>query len=359
MLESIPNILTWRNASEFHGSLLETHRTSLLEEYQERMALFLAAGIGTHVDRLSRELPQSSIDRILGAPETANILLFEPRTKFRHFLNAIVAEHALLGNSEVDEGVWTALFDYYIQPNEEGKTGTPCDVMAAPRLRNGIPIDLSSPQAEHTYFPTADPSLPLTGDEASIAKVRLAQALDAIAVVSPAASELIQKYVRVILLRKDAEAQALITCSYDHFTGKVGFVNVHLSKISLGRLMDGLVHEAIHSFLYMLEEGRPFFPTEEAANLMGLNSPWSGRMLRLHTFLHACYVWFGLWQFWKEAMILEAVSLPETCRMLDRARSGFFRPEMVDRIRELDPHLTRDAKPVIQLINDVRSGEYD
>ena len=167
MLECIPEILDWGNASAFHASLLAAHRTSLLDEYQERIALFLKAGIGARAARLTRELPDSSVDRILAAPETVNKLLFEPRTHFSHFLNALVAEHRLLGNPvDPEESVWTALFDYHFPSIQNGTSRASLETMAAPRLSNGTFLDISSPQAEQTYFPISSPSLPLTNEEA-------------------------------------------------------------------------------------------------------------------------------------------------------------------------------------------------
>jgi hypothetical protein len=358
MLEMLPDILAWKDASSFHAGLIEMHQASLRHEYQERVALFLKAGIGARVTRLTDELPDRSLDRIFAAPETAHKLLCEPRTHFSHFLNSLIAEHRLLGNAvDPSEPVWTALFDFHLGPPENG--ASPSRNVVAPRLKGGIPIDLCSPQAEYTYFPPHGSSLPLSAEEAERARDRLEQALDAIAGISAPASDLIRRYVKVVILRKDADGNRLMSCSYDHFTGKMGMLNTHSTTVTLPEIMNGLVHEAIHSFLYMLEEGRPFFPSEEVSYSMKLQSPWSGRDLPLHSFLHACYVWYGLWHFWKKAVEAGFEPLAESRVMLNDARSGFFKPEMRDRVIELVGHLTSHARPVGALVEQARAGKYD
>jgi hypothetical protein len=358
MLERLRDILAWKDASSFHAGLIETHQASLRDEYRERVALFLRAGIGARVARLTEELPVRSLDRIFAAPETAHKLLCEPRTHFSHFINSLIAEHRLLG-SAVDSGepVWTALFDYQLWPPEHGVSRS--RNVVALRLRNGIPIDLWSPQAEHAYFPPDGSSLPLSAEEAERARQRLEQAFDAIACISPTASDLIERYVKVVILRKGVNGNLLTSCSYDHFTGKMGLLNLHSTAVTLHEIMNGLVHEAIHSFLYMLEEGRPFFASEEVSYGQKLQSPWSGRELPLHSFLHACYVWYGLWLFWKKAVEAGFEPLTESRAMLNDARGGFFKPETHDRVAELVSHLTSHAQPVGALVEEARAGKYD
>jgi hypothetical protein len=350
VLETVPEILEWGDASAAHAGLLHAHKDRLLGHYEERLARFVKARVGTRLARLSGELPGGSLDRILAAPETVNKLLFEPPTHFRHFLHAVIAEHRVLGNPvDQPEPVWTALFDYHCPPLGEGTPDGASTPVAAPRLANGAPLDFASPQAEASYFPISGPTRPPEPHEREIARSRLDQALDAIMAVRPPAHEMVSRYVQTIVVRKDPDEQYMVTCSYDHWTGKMGLTNIHLPRFGLARIVDGLVHEAIHSFLYVLEEGRPFFESEEVGNTLGLVSPWSGRVLRYHTFLHACYVWLGLWRFWEAAFAAGFEPADDARAMLEHARSGFTKPELGDRIRDLAPSLTEHARPLLRL----------
>ena len=41
------------------------------------------------------------------------------------------------------------------------------------------------------------------------------------------------------------------------------------------------------------------FSTYRKAQGIAAISPWSNWRLPLRTFVHACFVWFGLWHFWR------------------------------------------------------------
>jgi hypothetical protein len=357
MLQLVPQVLTWHPAVALHSHVIAGHRALLEKEYEERLSLFVKAGIGTRACQMTRWLPDSSLDRFLTAPETADRLLHRPRTQFSYFLDALIAECRLVGNwIDSSELIWTALFDYCF-PAVQDRNGI-LNMVAARRLSNGIPIDLVSPQAETAYFGLPIDSIRLTESEADFAIDRLDLALHAIAKLNGPAAEMIQRYVKVIILRKHAEGEVLYSCSYDHFPGKMGLLNAQAAGINLCRLMNAVLHEAVHSFLYVLEEGRAFFWDEDVGNKLQLQSPWSGRSLRLHSFVHACYVWFGLWQFWKLAETQKPYTSPDAQIMLERARIGFFKPEMADRIYSLSRYLTRHGKLVIDLIDDIRRGKY-
>ena len=66
-------------------------------------------------------------------------------------------------------------------------------------------------------------------------------------------------------------------------------------------IAEALVHEAIHSLLYMQERCHPWVPAELYAPVPRVVSPWRGRNLALRPFLQACFVWYGILQFWGKA----------------------------------------------------------
>jgi hypothetical protein len=44
--------------------------------------------------------------------------------------------------------------------------------------------------------------------------------------------------------------------------------------------------------------------------------------------------------------------------MLARARAGFFKPEMRNRISSLEDYLTDHGRPVTELVSDICNGRY-
>ena len=62
---------------------------------------------------------------------------------------------------------------------------------------------------------------------------------------------------------------------------------------------DALVHEAIHAVVYRLELIEFLHLDDRASLAQQTTSPWSGRSLTLRSFVHACFVWYGLWHLWQ------------------------------------------------------------
>ena len=82
----------------------------------------------------------------------------------------------------------------------------------------------------------------------------------------------------------------------------------------------------IHSLLYTVELDEPFILDREAVENMRIKSPWTGAELPVHSFLHACLVWFGLWQFWSLALHNSRFSMDHRVQeQLQGAEVGFTR----------------------------------
>lgn len=101
---------------------------------------------------------------------------------------------------------------------------------------------------------------------------------------------------------------------------------------SPGLLAEALLHEAVHSLLYMLEFSRPG-TLAPAVNPMG-TSPWSGRRLDAWTLIQASFVWFALVAFWTRV----AAVRPEPLAV-ERARhaAGGFRARQIVPASALTP----------------------
>ena len=352
MPETISSVLTWTDASEVHGRMLSGHAALLAKRYEEKLERFRRAGIGGRLTALSESLPKGALSVMQMAPESVCKLLYEPE-HFSHLLSSLIAEHRRLGNAvEPRDSVWTALGDSYFPGN--GGSAVPFE---APRLSNGIPVDYESPQVDTSIGLASGGYHKLTRCEAELGVEKLESALSGIGQASPEVRCLLDAYVRVIVVRGGEPRNTFASASYDNYIGKMAFCNLDSDAVPQARIMDGMVHEAIHAFLYVREEEQPYFSHREAANALVAVSPWSGRTLPVHSFFHACYVWFGLWQFWRRA--LKAGFQDETAvQLFQRARDGFFHPELPSRMTALSQHLTLEARRVEDLVREVRAGQY-
>jgi hypothetical protein len=95
-----------------------------------------------------------------------------------------------------------------------------------------------------------------------------------------------------------------------------------LERVDLAVLVDALIHESIHSFLFTCEEVETKFIVHPVqAEQQKILSPWSESELRLPAYVHACIVWYGLYWLWIRAV--DSISPKRRREMQDRAFAGF------------------------------------
>ena len=120
------------------------------------------------------------------------------------------------------------------------------------------------------------------------------------------ANQYVKKYINslvaVIIMKKFEHAKELnnvsVTSSNGAYVGRILFGNV--DTYSSEEIIDGFVHEATHSLLYMVDDLSQWMPNYEVSNKIGkiIKSPWTGNMLTVRTILQAVFVWYALYQFW-------------------------------------------------------------
>jgi HEXXH motif-containing protein len=133
--------------------------------------------------------------------------------------------------------------------------------------------------------------------------------------------------LQTVLLRKVADQGSFASSSWPDRPGVIGIVNAHRPDLPGERLVDALVHESIHSLLYLVEAREPFYLSSVARRAYTARSPWTGRDLSLHSYVHACFVWFGLWNFWRQASRDAEAAIIQN-ELANRARGG-FRPRLL------------------------------
>lgn len=81
--------------------------------------------------------------------------------------------------------------------------------------------------------------------------------------------------------------------------GRILLVNPHLKGVTYPVLVNALIHESVHSLLYRIEMNIPIFKSNDSNDSHFLESPWTGNILRAITYVHACFVYFGLNSYWR------------------------------------------------------------
>jgi hypothetical protein len=350
-----PEVLLWDERSAALRETVEAEYGVLLNE--AFLHLWSKDGTGSagleEVQGLVRDTPADALARLLRAPRSSRRLLW-PRAgeaaRTRRFLRAaLLAERQVLGlNGGPLSAGWTADCRAYIRSNGS--------VVAQPTLSNGlIPLDLRSPHAR---------SLDLMGGSRIVRDVRstpstetatrtverLEAAWRGILAAGGTTAGCVAAWTRVIV-PQSSPSGLFWSGSNGEYVGRVVLVNIAEERVSIEEIVDALVHEAIHGFLYMHESLEPWvldlsLYTDEGA----IVSPWSGTLLPVRPFMQACFVWYGLTMFWAQHVGSGAFDQERTYYLLGRALAGFrgdsladllapsrdaIRPELVDLIDEL------------------------
>jgi HEXXH motif-containing protein len=156
---------------------------------------------------------------------------------------------------------------------------------------------------------------------------QLGQAQRGIAVVSGGIGAFTTQFIKVLVLQQDGEP-SYSAYSTQQYPGRAVMRNPQLVDVAL--IAESIVHEAIHSLLYMLIQSYPW-GIEDSSFEDGpkVTSPWTGRILPLSTFLHACFVWYGLLHFWSRALTTAAFPALRIRGRLSRAALGFLGPSLL------------------------------
>jgi hypothetical protein len=229
--------------------------------------------------------------------------------KLRNFIQ--LEEHLGDRSRPAPPSSWSALGDYYsgsgsddhmISPGIDGESGFDEDrPFFAPKAGH---IFLDAYSSHTALKPPPDSQLVEltrhTQSELAIAKGRIENGLALVRSVSHCAATMVYNSVHVLNLRKLSDDETCTSSwSWRVLIGAAGLVNTHSPAWYPALLSEALVHEAIHQTIYKLELSESLFTDRKAASELTAVSPWSERTLKVTSFVHACFVWFGLWNFWR------------------------------------------------------------
>lgn len=133
--------------------------------------------------------------------------------------------------------------------------------------------------------------------------------------------------MRELILCEDIEKSGFFSNSPQGYVGRAVITNGHLPIVDDVMLVEAMVHEATHGFVGMSEAigfsgvagATPWLSDRQPYDgISRVTSPWTGTPLDIPTYLHACFVWWGLLHFWGR------MREHRFCNQ-DRAGSRFFR----------------------------------
>ena len=180
----------------------------------------------------------------------------------------------------------------------------------------------------------------------------------------PPAATFVRRTMRRLVLRLDEGRPGFASNSPQGLVGLAILSNGHLPMVDDIVVVEALVHETIHGFVGMSEAiglaGRR--PDERWLNddrfYEGFSctvSPWTGTSLDLPTYLHACFVWWGLLHLWGTLSGSGLFDERRTRSRLVRAARGFKDSALLLPLR---PHLAA-LHPSLVTIFDKMGGEVD
>ncbi len=366
LIETMPQVLAWRN----NDDVLHRVHNSYIELLSERLGHTLGLisrelpALGSQLAADLRLLPDESFLRMLTAPETSYRLLWPRRHQVAavaEFLRGVLtAEFARLDRSvPITAVTWTARGDLMLAPGREAFIG--------PHVEGLLSVDFDSPYAMHVDLEgmlevSPIPRQPLSPAEKDIVLMRLRAAKEGIERTDPAILRFVSIFTKALVVQRDPAAPRLFASgSSAQYVGRSVLANAHIDTVSEIELAEGLVHEAIHSLLYMQEQRKDWVASEELYGPQHRTvSLWTGNPLPLRSYLQACFVWYGLLCFWTQALPADGFAPARVKDRIVQSASGFLGQPLLAQVKPYLTQLAPEVVDAIELIQDhVRSSLHD
>jgi hypothetical protein len=187
-----------------------------------------------------------------------------------------------------------------------------------------------------------------------LALSRLEAAMRGIHAMDPGVAAFVQRFTLVANVLVDSETPKFTSGSTSQYIGRSLFCNAHLPGVDAELMAESLVHEAIHSLLYMHEVCERWILDEAVISREAIvQSPWSGAMLLLRPFLQACFVWFGLTRFWSRAQHSSSFRPERIEARLATARGGFLKGPLDERIGGYVPNVDPTVIELVRAMQEI------
>jgi hypothetical protein len=218
-----------------------------------------------------------------------------------------------------------------------------------------MPVDAYSPNARGELPDVVGSDVDFLPKEVGDAVEKLSATVEAMRASCPEALNTVSRFSRALVIRKDpGPTRNFFPSSTRMCIGRPVFRNPDLPGLRLSDLAEALVHESIHAIIDTIELRKSLllakdFETPE------MRSPWTGRILDTNTYIQACFIWYGVWNFWLKATATNAFPYQDVVYRLRQSSKGFAAQDVVkplaDRgVRDEVLEALRDAQ------SDVRSS---
>jgi HEXXH motif-containing protein len=208
---------------------------------------------------------------------------------------------------------------------EQGRNGNDPSLSASLEegcyLVSGMLVDSHSVYVCPPRMPNELPLTAVSGEEDQAFRSTMASALSLLEQQHAVISGFVRRMTTRLVLRVDPSMpKSLSSCSFRSHAGMSLIVNPKTVTCDELRLLDSIVHESIHSAIYMYEPVVAPLCLPVVRDLQ-LHSPWTGRLLTVDQFVQACFVWWGLMKMWQAWC--ERDTDPRAVRLFERAARGF------------------------------------
>ncbi|NEY34572.1 hypothetical protein GTU99_20610 [Streptomyces sp. PRKS01-65] len=309
-------------------------------------------------------LSEESLTRLLLAPETTRLLMWpdparDASTVTEFLLRSVHAEMVREGRvaQPVVEPLWTALGDTLILPGGE--------VVGGPSIKGVAALDLDSPYAlgidvQGIRFTLTESRAPLAGREREEALAKLSAAIEGIASVSSETSAFVARFTKVLVLLRDDRERVFSSGSCAQYVGRSVLGNPQFSAVDHALVAEGVVHESIHGFLYMHEVQESWVLDDSLYSMRPMiPSPWTGRRLPVRPFLQACFVWYGLFNFWSAAAETGVFGIARALERRQAALCGFLKAPLTQLVEPYAAQVNGDLLDVLEDLQEQVAAKHE
>lgn len=223
------------------------------------------------------------------------------------------------------------------------------------RISKKLPVSFSS----NLIFPGMDRGGNdlhiLDTEKVALETIRVSEAQKLIIKWSPQTWNFVAIGTELLAIRgESSEPNKFGSASFRGLAGLNLLINPNTTTLPI--IIEAIVHEAIHSLLYQLEPSFGDFFPEKSNSKTPVKSPWTGTTITLDNISQACYVWFGLFNFWKKASEFDKIDREAGVALnnMIKIASGF---EFLD-ITTLKENINSDMYNAINYMK-ARTSEYN
>jgi hypothetical protein len=206
----------------------------------------------------------------------------------------------------------------------------------------GVVIDCNSCHARKDWAGFGPLLAAYDSTEIQALRNNTGKAIEQIGEGNRVAGSLLTSLLRVVLIRKNDSFVGAASSSWPKLPGCIGLINpLHMSCLWL---MNALVHESVHTFLYLHEFAMKWYSDPAVNTSHIILSPWTARPLPAHSFIHACLVWYALLNFWSSTRLAGAEDFARAAALGFRRTNSLIAeldkiPGLRPVIRELVAHV--------------------